>query len=98
MDLPEVTDGAKVGTVDADDGQEGQVAFAGQSDLAAGIDADAVGIEEQANHHGGVEGWSATGLIFVVGVELAEVQAWHDFEEEEHEVAFREFAEGRMGL
>ena len=33
VDLAEVADGAEVGAVVADDGQEGQIAFAGRGDL-----------------------------------------------------------------
>lgn len=54
--LAEVADGAGVGAVVADDGEEGGVAFAGEGDLAGGEDADAVGVDEQSEEHGGVEG------------------------------------------
>ncbi len=72
--LAEVADGAEVGAVVADDGQEGEVAFAGLGDLAAGIDADAIGVEQQTNEHRGVEGRLAARLHFVGGVEGVQIE------------------------
>ena len=45
----------------------GQVALTGLADLSAGGDADAVGVEEQAGPHGGIEGRGTTGLASVGG-------------------------------
>ena len=96
--LAEEADGAEVGAVGADDGQEGEVALAGQGDLSAGEDADAVGVQEQAGHQGGVEGRGAAGLVLVAGVELGEVEPGDDIEEEEDQVILRELGGGCVGL
>ena len=98
VDLAESADGAEVGPVVADDGQEGEVAFAGQGDLAAGEDADAVGVEQQTGHHGGIEGRGAAGLVLVEGIDPGEVEVGDDIEEEEDEVVLRELGGGGVGL
>ena len=73
--LTEVADGAEVGAVVAGDGQEGQVALAGGGDLAAGVDADAVGVDQQAGQQSRVEGGLAAGLHLVGGVEGLQVES-----------------------
>jgi hypothetical protein len=72
--LAEVADGAEVGAVVADNGQEGQVAFAGAGDLAAGVDADRVGVDQQAHQQGGIKGRLAAGFHLVGGVEGVQVE------------------------
>ncbi len=99
--LAEIADGAEVGAVVADDGQEGEVAFAGLGDLAAGVDADAVGVKQQANEHGGIEGRLAACLQFVGFVEGVQVQLGNDIQEKENEVVFGKpvgWAEWLMGI
>ena len=87
MDLPEVTDGAEVGTFRADDGQKSEVALAGEGDLAAGEDADGVGVEEKGGHHTWVVGRGAALLHLIGGVETRQVELGDDVKEEEDEVA-----------
>src|ERR1700682_4641948 len=86
------------GQVGADDGQERQVAFTSLSDLAAGKDADAVGVEEQADHHGRIERRGAAGFVLVEGMDRGEIEPGDDIEEEEDEVILRELGGGGVGL
>ena len=88
----------KSGRSVADDGQERQVAFAGPGDLAAGEDADAVGVEEQTDHHGGIERRGAAGLVLVDGMDRGEIELGDDIEEEEDEVILRELGGRGVGL
>jgi hypothetical protein len=88
----------KVGAVVADDGQEGEVALAGLGDLAAGVDADAVGVQEQADEQGGIVGRLAAGLALIGSVEGVEVELGDGVQEEEDEVALRQAVGGAKGL
>jgi hypothetical protein len=92
--LAEVADGAEIGAIVADDDQEGQVALAGGRDLPAGVDADGVGVEPEANEQGGVEGGLAAGLDLVGGVEGVKVELGNEVQKEEDEVPFGEAARG----
>ena len=74
VDLAEIADGAEVGPIGADDGAEGQVAFTGGGDLAAGADAHGIGIDQQGDHHGHVEGRLAAQFLGVILVEGSEVE------------------------
>src|SRR4051812_28206990 len=81
--LAEVADGAEVGALRADKGQEGEVAFTGQCDLAAGEDADGVGVEQEGGHHARVVGRGTAFLHFIGGVEARQVEMGDDVEQEE---------------
>ena len=96
VDLAEVADGAEVGPVVADDGQEGEIAFAGSGDLAAGEDADAIAIEQQGGHHGDIEGRGAAGLPLVVGVEGVQVELGDQFDQEEDQIVLRKDVGGNQ--
>ena len=87
MQLAEIADRAKVRPVVADDRQKGQIAFAGQGDLAAGKHAHAVGIEQQADHHRRIEGRGASGFVLIGRIEAAQIQLRHGIEQEEDQVA-----------
>ena len=71
MLLPEIADRPKVRTLRAHDGEEGQIAFAGQGNLAARKHPHAVGIEQQAHHHCRLEWGGASGFGFIGGIEAA---------------------------
>src|SRR6202050_1863687 len=99
--LAEIADRAEIGAIIADDGQEGEIPLAGLGDLAAGIDTDAVGVEQQTDEHGGFEGWLAARLHFVGGVEGVQVELGYDIQEEEDEIVFGKpvsWAEGLLGI
>jgi hypothetical protein len=69
VELAEIADRAKVRTILPNNGEEGQIAFAGQGNLAAGENADAVAIEQQTHHLGRVKWRGAPSFILVVAVE-----------------------------
>jgi len=94
MALAEVADGAEVGAVVADDGQEGQVALASGGDLATGIDTDAVGIKQQADQQARVERGLPARLHLVGGVEGIEVELGYGVQEEEDEVTLGKAVSG----
>src|SRR5215469_3288814 len=64
-------------------------AFAGAGDFATGIDADAIGIQEQTGHQGRVKRGSAAKFLLVGGRDGGEVELGHEIEEEKNEVVFR---------
>src|SRR5262249_45298771 len=94
----EVTDGAEVGAVVPDDGQEGEIALTGGRDLAAGDDADAGAVDQQGGHHDEIIRWCATGLALVVSVEGVQVELRDQFDEEEDQIVLREDFGGDQGL
>ncbi len=96
MLLAEVADGAEVGAVIADDGEEGEVAFAGEGNLAAGEDADAIGVSEEGDHLGGVERRSTASFDLVGSIKGGEVQPGDEVDEEEHEIAVGEVFRRRV--
>ena len=69
MQLAEIADGAKIWALLAHNGEEGEVAFAGQSDLAARKHAHAIGIEQQAYHHRRIERGRPPRFLFIGGIE-----------------------------
>ena len=64
-------------------------------DLAAGADAQAVGIQQQGDHHPGVEGGLAAKLALIMGEDRGEVECGDGVEEEVDEVALGEPVVGR---
>jgi hypothetical protein len=75
--LPEIAARPKVRTLRAHDGEEGQMAFAGQGHLAARKHAHAVRIEQQAHHHRRIERRGASRFGFIGGIETLYIQPWH---------------------
>ena len=71
MLLPEIADRPKVWALGAHDGEEGQIAFAGQGDLAARKDPHAVGIQQQADHHRRVKWGRASGFVLIGRIDTA---------------------------
>src|SRR5271166_2202929 len=97
MGLAEEADSTEVGAILPDDGQEGQVALTRPGNLSAGEDADAIGIQEQTDHHDGIEGRGAAGLVLVGGMDPREIERGDDIDQEEHEVVLRELGGGGVG-
>src|SRR5271166_1161356 len=97
MGLAEEADSTEVGAILPDDGQEGQVALTGPGNLSAGEDADAIGIQQQTDHHDGIEGRGAAGLVLVGGMDPREIERGDDIDQEEHEVVLRELGGGGVG-
>ena len=58
----------------------------GPGDLAAGEDPDTIGIEEQTDHHGRIEGRGAAGLVLVGGMDLGEIELGDNIDQEEDQV------------
>src|SRR6266571_3327397 len=77
---------------------ERQIAFAGQSALAARKHPDTVGIQQQTDHHGGIKRWRPTSFLFVGRVEALQVQPGHRIDQEEHQVPLGEFARWALRL
>ena len=96
--LAEQADGAEVGAIIPDDGQERQVALTGPGDLSAGEDADAIGIQQQTDHHGRIEGRGAGGLVLVGGMDLGKIELGDDVDQEEDQVILRELGGRCVGL
>ena len=88
MDLAKVADGAEVGWIVADDGSEGQIPFTRGGDLAAGADSDAVGVDQERDHHGDIEGGLAAEFVGVMAVEGREIELGDEIEEEKHQIVF----------
>ena len=86
MQRAEIADRAKVRALLAHNGDEGQIAFASQRDLAARKHPDAIGIEQQAHHHRRIERRGAPRFLFIGGIETAYIQAANSIEQEEHQV------------
>jgi hypothetical protein len=63
MLLPEIAARPNVRALATHDGEEGQMAFAGQGDLAARQAPHAVGIQQQADHHRRVKRGRASGGV-----------------------------------
>ena len=92
MDFAEVADRAEVGTLLADDRDEGHVTFASEGNFAAGKDAYRVSVKEQRTHHGHVERRCAAGFSFIVGINRREIELRYEFDEKEDEIVFRQDA------
>ena len=95
VDLAEVADGAEVGDVLADDDAAGDIDVAPPHDLPRGSGAGGVAVQEQCDHHPGVEGRLAAKLALVVGEDRREVEGGDGVEEEVDEVALGEPVVGR---
>ena len=95
MDLAEVADGAEVGDVVADDDAAGDVGVAAAHDLARGAGAGGVAIEQQRDHHPGMERRLAPEFALVVGEDGREVDGGDGIEEEVDQVVFGEPVLGR---
>src|SRR6266436_7326536 len=98
MQLTEVADRAEVRTVLAYDGQESQVAFAGQCNLAAGKHPHTVRIQQQADHHRRIERWGTTRFVLVGGIEAASTQPGHGIDQQKDQVALGQFGRRAMRL
>jgi hypothetical protein len=98
MQLAKVTDGAKVRARLSHNGEKGQIAFARQGDLAARKHPHAVGIEQQAHHHGRIERRRTPGFLRIRGIEAAYIQLGHDIEQEKDQVALGQLGGRAMGL
>ena len=90
VDLAEVADGAEVGGVLADDGAAGDVGLAPPHDPPRGPGAGGVAVQEQGDHHPGVERRLAAELAFVMGEDGREVERGDGIGEEVDEVALGE--------
>jgi hypothetical protein len=88
--LAEVADRAEVGDVVADDDAAGDIDLAASHDLARGAGAGGVAIQQETDHHAGVEGRLAAGLSLVVGKEGCEVEGGHGVEQEVDQVILGE--------
>src|SRR2546430_5474079 len=71
MLLAKIADGTEVRTLLPHHRHERQVTLAGQSNLAARTHPDAVGIEQQTDHHSGIKRWGASGFRLIGGIEAA---------------------------
>ena len=71
MELAKITDRAKVRTLRPHNGDKGQVAFAGQGDLAAREHPHTVGIQQQTDHHRRIVGGGAPGFVLIRRIEAA---------------------------
>ena len=96
--LAEQADGAKIGPLLPDDGQERQVALTGLGDLPAGEDADAIAIQQQTDHHGRIEGRGPAGLVLVGGMDLGKIELGDDIDQEEDQVILRQLGGRCVGL
>src|SRR6266404_5173795 len=96
MERAKIADRAKVWTVLPYNGDEGEVALAGQGDLAARKHPHTVGIEQEADHHGWVKRRRATGFLLIGGVEALQAQLGHDIEQEEDSIALRQLGRWAM--
>ena len=90
VDLAEVADGAEVGDVVADDDAAGDVDVAPPHDLPRGSRAGGVAVQQQCDHHPGMERRLTAKLPLVVGEDGREVESGDGVEEEVDEVAFGE--------
>ena len=88
MDLAKIADGAEVRPIVADNGSERQIAFAGGVDFSAGADTHGIGIDQERDHHGDVEGRLATELPGVILVERGEVELADEINQEKDQVVF----------
>src|SRR5205085_5460472 len=98
MLLPEIADRPKVRALGAHDGEEGQIAFAGQGELAARKYPHAVRIQQQADHHRRVKRGRASGFVLIGRIETAQVQPRYRIEQEEGQIALRQLGVRAMGL
>src|SRR6266571_7343416 len=87
MLLAKIADGPEVRAFLADNSHESQIAFTGQRDLAARKHANTVGIEQEADHQGGIKRWGTSGFRLVGGIEAASIQLRYGIQQEEHQVA-----------
>src|SRR2546427_12329900 len=98
MLLAKIADGSEVRTFLPHNRHERQIAFAGQSKLAARKHADAVSIQQQTDHHSGIKRRRPAGFLFIRRVETLQVQPGHRIEQEEHQVTLGEFARWALRL
>jgi hypothetical protein len=95
VDLAEVADGAEVGDVLADDDAAGDIDVASPHDPPRGAGAGGVAVQQQRDHHPGLE-WGLTAKFpLVMGEDRREVEGGDGVQEEVDEVAFREPVVGR---
>src|SRR5215470_2411345 len=72
-------------------GDKRQVALAGLGDLAARKHPHAIGVQQQADHHRWLKRGSPPGFILIRRIEPAQIQLWHQIEQEEDHIALRQF-------
>src|SRR6266568_2878318 len=82
MQRAQVTDGAKVRAFLTHDGQKGQVTFARQRDFAARKHPNAVGIQQQAYHHGRIERRCTPSFLLIRRIQAMYIQLGHGIQEE----------------
>ena len=95
--LAEVADGAEVGDVVTDDDAAGDVGLAAAHDLARGAGASGIAIQQQGDHHPGMERRLAPQFALVMGEDGGEVESRNRIEEEIDEVIFGKPVLGRGG-
>src|SRR5215470_17013013 len=98
MQLTKIADGPEVRALCAHNGDERQVPFAGLGDLSAGKHPHAVGIQQQAHHHGWVKRGGTTTFILIGRIETAQIQLGHRIHHEENYIAFGQLGVGAMSL
>ncbi len=86
VNLAKVADGAEVGDVLADNDAAGDIDVTSPHDLPRGPRAGGVAVQEQSDHHSGMEWRLAAKLAFVMGENGREVERGDGVEEEVDEV------------
>ena len=93
-----VADGAKVGLVIADNGQECEIAFTGHRDLAAGKHADAIRVDQKCGHHLDMKRRLSASVRGIKAVERTQIELRDEVEQEEHEIVLRKSFLGTKNL
>ena len=96
--LAEQADGAKIGPLIPDDGQERQVALTAWAIFRLEKNADAIAIQQQTDPHGRIEGRGAAGLVLVGGMDLGKIELGDDVDQEADQVILRELGGRCVGL